>query len=324
MPSEWCGVVIDECPKFMASNPTDSTHSITIQNDTELAHALIIPLRLEGVISYFEFSQSTPKEYNNENIPHYVLTAEGPDWDPYDDSFARQEDGMLNYQGQAVAVCKSDNLGTTDPFRVAEIDIPTWELSQVSMQYDTADVFDDDNFGTALDSTVNVSLVKLEDKPGHYDNAQVHSTKHRVKVDHVALANRWVISLEKAKATLKVKTQRGVRNTLHPTLTRCFNTNDRMLRYRQLPSVMYMDTAFCHHKYKSPRGNIGCQLFATDFGLCRACPLAHKRERDAHEALSLVFKRDGVPQKIVCDGTKETKNSTFHKKCKEAGCGFCH
>jgi hypothetical protein len=83
---------------------------------------------------------------------------------------------------------------------------------------------------------------------------------------------------------------------------------------------MYTDTAFCHHKYKSPRGNIGCQLFATDFGWSRAFPLAHKR--DAHEALSLVFKRDGVPQKLVCNGAKETKNSTFHKKCKEAGCGF--
>jgi hypothetical protein len=36
----------------------------------------------------------------------------------------------------------------------------------------------------------------------------------------------------------------------------------------------------------------------------------------------LVFKRNGVPQKIMCDGAKETKNSTFHKKCKDAGCEF--
>jgi hypothetical protein len=174
------GVVIDECPKFMASNPTDSTYSITIQNDTEdLAHPLIIPLRLEEVVSYFEFSKPTPEEYNDEDIPHYILTAKGPDWDPYNDSSARREDGMLNYQGQAVAVCKSNDLGTTDPVGVVEIDMPTWKLSQVSMQYGTADVFDDDNFGTALDSTVNVSLVQLDDEPGHYDIAQVRSTKRR-------------------------------------------------------------------------------------------------------------------------------------------------
>jgi hypothetical protein len=83
---------------------------------------------------------------------------------------------------------------------------------------------------------------------------------------------------------------------------------------------MYTDTAFCHHKYKSPRGSIGCQLFGTDFGWSRAFPLPQKK--DAHEALSLVFRRDGVPHKIVCDGAKESKNSTFHKKSKEAGCGF--
>jgi hypothetical protein len=248
------GVVLDECPKFMASNHTDSTHSITIQNNNEnLAHPLTILLQLEGVVSYFEFSKPTPEEYDDEDIPHYVLTAEGPDWDPYDVSFAQQEDGMLNYRGQAVAVCTSEGLGITDPVGVEEVDTPTWKLSQVSMQYDTADVFDDDNFGTALDATVNVSLVKLEDEPGHYDIAQVRSTKRRGEVGHIALANRWGISLERAKVTLKVTTQRGVRNTLHPTLTRRFKTNDRMLCYRRLPCVMHTDTAFCHHKYKSPR-----------------------------------------------------------------------
>ena len=187
-----------------------------------------------------------------------------------------------------------------------EVDTPTWKLSQVSMQYDTADVFDDDNFGTALDATVNVSLVKINDEPGHYDIAQVRSTKRRGAVGHIALANRWGISLEKAKATVKVTTQRGIRNTLHPTLTRRLKTNDRMLRYRRLPCVMYTNTAFCHHKYKSSRGSIGCQLFATDFGWSRAFPLRQKK--DAHKALSLVFWRDGVPHKIVCDGAKEAKN----------------
>jgi hypothetical protein len=78
---------------------------------------------------------------------------------------------MLNYWGQAVAVCKSECLRITDLVGVEEVDTPTWKLSQVSMQYDTADVFDNDNFGTALDATVNVSLVKINNEPGHYDIA---------------------------------------------------------------------------------------------------------------------------------------------------------
>ena len=106
---------------------------------------------------------------------------------------------MLNYRGQAVAVCKSAGLRITDPVGVEEVDTSTRKLSQVSMQYDTADVFDDDNFGTALDATVNVSLVKINDEPGHYDIAQVRSTKRRGAVGHIALANRWGISLDKLK-----------------------------------------------------------------------------------------------------------------------------
>jgi hypothetical protein len=227
---------------------------------------------------------------------------------------------MLNYRGQAVAVCRSDNLGITEKVGVDEIDNPVWKLSKVSMQYDTADVFDDDNFGTALDATVNVSLVASVDRPGHFDVAQVRSTKCRGEVlDTLPWLTGGVYPLRRL-ATLKVTTQWGVRNTLHPPLTRRFSTNDRMLRYRWLPCVMYTDTAFCDHKYKSPRGSIGCQLFATDFGWSRAFPLWQKK--DAHEALRLVFWCDGVPSNIVADGAKESKNSTFHKKYKEAGCGF--
>ena len=41
---------------------------------------------------------------------------------------------------------------------------------------------------------------------------------------------------------------------------------------------------------------------------------------EAHETLSLMFKRDGVPPKIVVDNSKEQTLGKFKKKCKEAGC----
>ena len=40
----------------------------------------------------------------------------------------------------------------------------------------------------------------------------------------------------------------------------------------------------------------------------------------AHEALSLLFKRDGVPNTIITDGSKEHVQGEFKRKCKEAGC----
>ena len=43
-----------------------------------------------------------------------------------------------------------------------------------------------------------------------------------------------------------------------------------------------------------------------------------KLKSEAHETLSLLFKRDGVPPKIVVDNSKEPTLGKFLKKCKEA------
>jgi hypothetical protein len=61
------------------------------------------------------------------------------------------------------------------------------------------------------------------------------------------LTKNWGMPLERAKRTLAVTTQRGLRN--RPSmLTQRFKTNDRMLRYRRLNTVMFTDTlcsSFC-------------------------------------------------------------------------------
>jgi transposase len=45
-----------------------------------------------------------------------------------------------------------------------------------------------------------------------------------------------------------------------------------------------------------------------------------KRKGDAHEALSLLFHRDGVPPAMVMDGSKEQTLGDFRRKLKEADC----
>jgi hypothetical protein len=44
------------------------------------------------------------------------------------------------------------------------------------------------------------------------------------------------------------------------------------------------------------------QIFCTNFGFVRASPL--KKEKEAHEALSLLFHIYGVPNAMVMDGSK--------------------
>jgi hypothetical protein len=59
-------------------------------------------------------------------------------------------------------------------------------------------------------------------------------------------------------------------------------------------------------------------VFCTDFGLVRAFPMKLKNE--AHEALSLLFHRDGVPNVMVMDGVKAQVEGEFRRKRCDAGC----
>ena len=66
------------------------------------------------------------------------------------------------------------------------------------------------------------------------------------------------------------------------------------------------------------RGNKYAQVFATRFGWYRAFPLKTKSE--AHEAVSILFARDGVPNNMVMDGAREQTLGDFRRKCREASC----
>jgi hypothetical protein len=45
-----------------------------------------------------------------------------------------------------------------------------------------------------------------------------------------------------------------------------------------------------------------------------------KRKGDAHETLSLLFHRDGVPPVMIMDGSKEQTLSDFRRKLRQADC----
>ena len=68
----------------------------------------------------------------------------------------------------------------------------------------------------------------------------------------------------------------------------------------------------------SKRKNKYAQVFSTPFGWARAFPM--QKKSDAHEALSTLFKRDGVPNSLVMDGSKEQTLSKFRTKCRESDC----
>ena len=186
---------------------------------------------------------------------------------------------------------------------------------------DAADVLSHDNFANVLQSNINAAHVQnqkcqtfsqLDSKPGRGNVA----SKKGVKVDSEILSKCWDIDRKKALNIVRRTTQRGVGTCLHPSLSRRYPTNDRMLRYNRLPHPVFSDTMKAG--VTSAQGNKYGQAYCTQFGWARVHPMKLKSE--AHETPALLFKRDGVPPKIVVDNSKEQTLGRFKKKCKEADC----
>ena len=305
-------VEIDEVPKFLAEDPTERTHAISIPIDND--DSLVIPLSLDGVTSYFPTFKPAAEEFEsaNEGDDLFELTYAEPEWDPHDADYARQEDAMIDPDGQV------RERPVRRPHRICPIT--------------STEEQPDDDFVAALKS--NRRITTIRSSPGLQTSERgrnrdaddgkryfVHqvgamTTAAAQKLNPATLARRWGIGIKTAMETIKRTTQRGMRSVLHASLSRRFRTNDRQLRYRRLPIELYTDTMLT--KTKSRRGNLYAQVFYARNGWKRAFPMRKKAE--AHEALSLLFARDGVPASIILDGSKEQTQGDFRKKCRQADC----
>jgi hypothetical protein len=119
-------------------------------------------------------------------------------------------------------------------------------------------------------------------------------------VDVATLEKNFGIGIEAAKRTRLVTTQRGVKRMINPSLSVRFRTNDRQLRYHRLHVTCFTDTLFSNSN--SRQGNKSAQVFCTANVWTIAFPMA--KEKDAHQAISLLFHRDGVPKVMEMDGAK--------------------
>ena len=89
-----------------------------------------------------------------------------------------------------------------------------------------------------------------------------------------------------------------------------------MLRYKRMPEPVFFDTLKAGTLSK--RGNKYSQAYYIRYGWSRYHPMAKKSK--AHDKLSLVFKRDGVPSKMIVDNSREQSLGEFERKCKEDDC----
>jgi hypothetical protein len=176
-----------------------------------------------------------------------------------------------------------------------------------SLTTDLADVTDEDNFHHVLASHVQISSIETS------LNRHICLCK-TAPIDPQTLAACWMISLERAKHTVIMTTQRGVRTCLNPTLLQCFPTNDQMLWYKNVLQTMFSNTMFAGSM--SRQGNKMAQAYAMSF--CWPCAHPMKRKGEAHETLSLVFQCNDVPPAMVTNNSKEQTQGEFRYKLKEA------
>ena len=286
-------VEVNDCPKFLTNNPTEDSHCI-IAHDEHGAR-VVLPLILRGVTSALNVHNITEQDWIREAALCITLTDKDLHWNPNSSIFEEQESAI------------SDSF-TGLLTRFANGRKQTLIVNQVtaSTTVDSINIYSDDNFGAVLESHAHITVAQLSHLPHDANVAEMHnsvnrygtiSSKKRKQVDGDTLARRWAIPTDKARATIRKTTQRGVRSTLHPTLSRRYPTNDRMMRYKRMPQPVFTDTLFSG--CVSAAGMKCAQSHCTSFGWSRCYPMKSKGE--AHETLSLMFKRDGIPPRMICD-----------------------
>ena len=113
------------------------------------------------------------------------------------------------------------------------------------------------------------------------------------------LSEQWFIGLKKAKDTIKNTTQQILCSALLPLAQRY--RADQMYERPQIRGVVYTDMMDGQHK--SLNGNKYAQVFTTDFHFSAVYPMESKGH--ARDALKQFIADFGVPDKIICAGSKE-------------------
>ncbi len=292
-------VTVNNLPKFLAANPTDQMHALTINDPNNPLPPVILLLILRGLTLLLNVRTVTIDESNSQDYPRLHLTSETLTWDPMTNLYEQQENAMMDYSGNIF--CDAAVRGKVPTLIVNEHQLLTTDI---------ADMMHNCNFHQVLTSRIVVSSVDAS------LSGQVRSRK-TAPIDFMTLATWWMIAPDPAKMNVQLTMQQGVRTCLNPMLAQQYPANDPMLCYKQLPHTTFTDTLFAGAPSRS--GNKCAQAYSTSFGwVARVHPMTRKGE--AHEALSLLFYCDGVPLTMVFDSSKEKCQGDFKRKLCKADC----
>ena len=124
------------------------------------------------------------------------------------------------------------------------------------------------------------------------------SSKRHSRVTAEDLAERWLIGLNQARATMHATTQRGLRSAILP-LSRRYRA-DKILNIRRLDDRFSTDTFFADTCSKGQ--NKCAQVFSTKAGFTAIYPLRDASADSIGQALNDFIHDYGVPTQLVFDG----------------------
>ncbi len=100
-------MIVDNTPKFLTSDPTDHTHTLTIIDPHQPAQTVILPLALRGVTLLLNVRGITLDEWNSDAFKRLHLTSETLIWDFTTTLYEEQEAAMIDYSGREVTTTRS-------------------------------------------------------------------------------------------------------------------------------------------------------------------------------------------------------------------------
>jgi len=277
------GIKVYECPKLLSDQPSINDHCAYFPD-----HVIRISFLLEGIVSYIPTRKPSDKELRKAEGEYLLLTPNTQDWDPHTTVYRDQEYLMTDYNGH---VKSNKSLKKTI--------ISSFKANFNMNEYEVSDIYSSPTYFINA-----VSALPIHDCPQMSSSLgeQIHcvdgvsSTKRGIKVDERLMAKKLNIPLEMARKTILVTTHYATGSGSNPSLTRKYKTNDKMLRYKRLNMVTFMDTMFATSKsMKSTRGNDTCQVFATEFGHVFVVPMKGKAGFTISRAIKRYFKEVGVP-----------------------------
>jgi hypothetical protein len=276
------GIRVNDCPLQFIFSPEErkTAHSI-------IAEQLSIPLKLRGVISYFEVRCPTEEEVlNPDKFQHITMTAPS-EWEPYDPQLTETE--------EALTIQKTDDTIQQIGTRIVSV-TSTDHLGQ--------------NLSPGLYEALSRRVLILSTVGIH--NAE---SKRKGSITAEILAKRWFIGLNAAQRTIENSTQRGVRDVSVSSGMKRLKHTAHQLMFRRIRATVYTDTMFA--KQKSLRQNTCAQVYVTTFHWTKIYPM--KLKSDVHMTLDRLHKEVGVFATIVPDNAPELVSGDFRRKAIHAG-----